>query len=134
MKPKIEVAADMVAKMDGASSYEELVSKASLKRLKRLPNWTTNGMTVQAKINHSRWVVDCPYCPESLPAQPGLPMYCPNCGCVENGGFALTVVFPEEREQIEAVLLKRPLPQNRNWEPGEDMALLLAENVMAGIT
>jgi len=43
------------------------------------------------------------------------------------------VEFPEDRATIEAILLLRPNPANRNWLPGETLADLVLENVVHGI-
>lgn len=97
-----------------------------------IPNWTEQG-AVQAEINHGRWIVKCPSCPGALDAEPGVPFFCPDCGNGANGGKSYSVIFPENRGAIEEILLKRPKAENQNWEPGETVAFLLAENAMGGI-
>ncbi len=41
---------------------------------------------------------------------------------------------PTERVAIERVLGQRPVPSTRNWQPGEDVRGLVAENVEHGVT
>lgn len=48
-------------------------------------------------------------------------------------GLRCGVVWPADIEELEAVLLARPLPQNRNWTPGEDIRDVLLENAEHGI-
>ena len=85
---------------------------------------------VAARANWSRWIVDCPACPAALTMQPGSPQFaCWDCGC------RAEVLWPTEDmvRGVERLLMMRPLAQNRNWEPGETLHDLLAENVAHGI-
>lgn len=86
--------------------------------------------TVQAYINYGRWVVKCPDCAGCEDADPGEPIFfCLSCG---QDGYFKSVVFPEDRAEIEAALLARPV-ENRNWEPGESVDYLLMENIENGV-
>lgn len=97
-------------------------------------NWRTQGEAVAAEIHRAGWVVVCPDCPEAIVYEPGEPLFCPNCLNGMNAGFAREVIVPEERRQIEAVLLCRKMPEQMNWLPteGEDLAVLIAENIAHG--
>lgn len=92
-------------------------------------DWRACG-EVYARINASRWIVDCPLpgCHEAVHTAPGLPFFCPNCLNVTNDGRAYQVVFPADLEDIERILSARPLPVTRNWMPGEPIEQLLLEN------
>lgn len=84
---------------------------------------------VQARILYGRWLVDCPVCRGANDVDPAEPVYlCSSCGWPER--FA-PVEFPPDQAQIEQVLLKRPI-HNRNWQPGETLARLVAENIAFG--
>ena len=54
-------------------------------------------------------------------------LHCGNCG------LTTQVEFPENMEEIEAVLDQRPVPQTRNWHPGESVDDLKRENMMQGV-
>jgi hypothetical protein len=96
---------------------------------------------VAARINHGRWLVDCAGCNSALVVDLGWEFFmCVECGNNHNERKWLRVVVPEQREAIEAELLKRPWngrnpaeAVNRNWEPGETVATLKQENIDHGI-
>jgi ribosomal protein L37AE/L43A len=96
---------------------------------------------VSARINHGRWLVDCPGCNSALIVDLGqLTFMCVECGNNHNGGKWLRVTVPRNRSAIETELLKRPMngrnpaeAVNRNWEPGETVAILKQENTDHGI-
>ena len=104
------------------------------------PTPATIAGRVQARVNHGRWLVDCPGCNSALVIDLDEPVYmCVECGNAANGGRWLRVIFPRQRKGIEAELLKRPYGRNpedaptRNWEPGETVADLRRENAEHGI-
>lgn len=89
---------------------------------------------VYAYINHGRWVAECPLGCGDAKVLSGLAnLYiCTEPGCPSMDWYQ--VVFPEEREEIEAVLLSRrahrpDMALARNWKPGESLSALEAENV-----
>lgn len=92
------------------------------------------------RVNHGRWIASCSCgMPGSLPT-PGCIVFldgpwallgwCVRCGNQGWGGGWRRIVVPppEERARIEAVLLCRPNVEDRNWEPDETVADLLAQN------
>ena len=97
--------------------------------------------SVAARINHGRWLADCPGCNSAFVMALDQPVYmCVECGNHANDGKWLAVTFPANRKAIEDELLKRPWngrnpaeAQNRNWEPGETIATLKKENTDHGI-
>ena len=94
-----------------------------------------------ARINHGRWMVDCAGCNSALVVDLGqLVFMCVECGNNQNDRKWLRVTIPKNRKAIEAELLKRPWngrnpaeAVNRNWEPGETLAMLKQENIDHGI-
>jgi len=96
---------------------------------------------VAARINHGRWLVDCAGCNSALVVDLGHPVFmCVECGNNHNEGKWLKIIFPKNRKAIETELLKRPWngrnpaeAVNRNWEPGETVAVLKQENTDHGI-
>lgn len=89
-----------------------------------------SGLTF-ARFNWSRWVVDCssPWCTSAMTLPAGtLLMRCLDCSW-----FTEPIVWPEQIDMIETVLLMRPDEKTRNWEPGETVFDLIAENLQHGI-
>lgn len=97
-----------------------------------------NLQTVSAFVADGRWLVTCPICTEPAYATPADPIhFCAMCGNEYIKGNVARVVFPENREQVEAALLKRKahapagiqktvaLPddgqQRREWHPGDKL-------------
>lgn len=72
------------------------------------------GQRVWARINHNRWVADCP-CGSAQVVTPADP----RTACTECGLGWLIVVFPEAVAAIEASLADR-LPDQRNWWHPDD--------------
>lgn len=90
-----------------------------------------DGAPLPARVNHGRWIVDCPDCRGAMPVWVEQPlMWCSDCQNRAVGHRWRRVALPvvEERVAIEAILSQRPNPANRNWEPGEAVADLIAEN------
>ena len=87
--------------------------------------------SIQVFVDHGRWVVNCPRCNSAQLAYASDPRFlCAEC---HNGGVGwLTVEWPERVADIERALMRRPT-ENRNWQPGETPAALLAENRLHGI-
>lgn len=89
-----------------------------------------------ARVNHGTWIASCSCGARGLPT-PGMVVFldvplgwCVRCGNQGWGGGWRRVVAPplDERRAIEAVLLLRPNVEDRNWEPGETVAVLVAQN------
>lgn len=59
--------------------------------------------------------------------------FCCQCRNAPWGHDLLQVVVPDSRDEIEALLMARPDPQNRHWLPDETTADLQAENAAHGI-
>jgi len=96
---------------------------------------------VAARVNHGRWIADCPGCNSALVVDLSeLVFMCVECANAANDGQWFAVTVPSNRKAIESELLKRPMngrnPSeaiNRNWEPGETLAMLKQENTAHGI-
>jgi len=91
--------------------------------------------SVQAEINHGRWIAHCA-CGGAEDVAPAEPVfYCLSCGNADNDGRVMKIEFPDpsDREAIEAELLKRPEMETRNWLPSETMDDLIAENRKHGL-
>lgn len=90
---------------------------------------------VVAYVSHGRWVADCPTpgCSGAMLLFFGAGFFCGNCLNVQTGLKAREVIWPEHREEIERLLLLRPVPQTRSWFPTEPVNNLVAENLEHGI-
>jgi hypothetical protein len=86
-----------------------------------------------ARANYGRWVVECPQtrpfvCRDALQMHPGDPLFvCPTCDTRAD------IVWPQDVAMIEELLMARPDPATRNWEPGETTTWLLTENLAHGV-
>ena len=106
-----------------------------------LPPLSDTSGELRASVNHGRWVVDCPNdgCRNAILVSQREPYYiCTDCGSPENAGRWYAVIFPSNKSEIEAVLLKRPAlkpseAETRNWTPGEAAAALRRENREHGV-
>jgi hypothetical protein len=86
------------------------------------------------RVNHGRWIVDCltPFCSGAVRVHHSeTRATCSLCDNAERG--PLPIAWPDERGQIENVLLKRPAPQTRNWSYPETVEDLQKENAEHGV-
>lgn len=88
-----------------------------------------------ARINHGNLIADCPDCggAEFVWREGPHLFLCANCLNGAVGGKWRRVGMPGQLPGIEAVLLERPLPANRNWDITESVADLRAQNREAGV-
>lgn len=98
------------------------------------PSCTSERLPLLARVNNNRWIVDCPTCggAEFAWLQSRLFM-CQTCWNNATRNQWVRVAFPVDQEQIAAVLIMRPNPNNRNWELAETVADLRKENLAAGL-
>lgn len=86
---------------------------------------------VAARVNHGRWIVDCPDCPNAQLLRHGqgwsTEFRCGNCGSGPHD-----VDLPDDRSAIDTALGLRP-EVNRNWSPGETVEDLQVENTEHGV-
>lgn len=90
---------------------------------------------VAAIVNAGRWIAICDACGGAEYVDPEMPLLmCASCWNAAHGHQWRTVVLPDEttRVGVEEALLKRPVA-NRNWQPTETVADLLAENAANGV-
>lgn len=124
----LETAPHIVAVLPQPTPYQWATYVRSLAG-KPIPVVTAPSGEVLAYINWSRWVADCPFCQGAEVVSRRLPVfYCASCGMERNGGAPARVIFPADADQIEAVLLCRPVVATRNWLPHEAVTRLQAEN------
>lgn len=98
---------------------ERVFRWVELRQQRRLepPSGYILGHRIYARINHGRWVADCP-CGSAQVVTPADPrMACTECGA---GWFRL--IFPEDPEAAE-VEVAEDLPHERNWWHPDDPSL-----------
>lgn len=94
------------------------------------------------RFNQGRWVAACPR-PDCMNAEQFGITPSGEMGGLANGfrcrveaggcGLLCDAEWPPNVEDIEWLLMQRPVPATRNWEPGEDLNDLLIQNVQHGI-
>jgi hypothetical protein len=87
---------------------------------------------VVARVAHNRWVADCE-CGGAETVADGHPFFCFSCHNFGHNGRARLVEFPPRPAAVEAYLLRRPDPLQRNWEPTETLDDLRAQNMALGV-
>jgi hypothetical protein len=80
-----------------------------------------------AVVNHGRWLTYCDRCAGAEIVFDDGWFLCVSCIVEDRGVRWRHVAFPAERRAIEEALAPRGV-ENRNWEPGESVTFLLAEN------
>ena len=91
-------------------------------------NWQRTQGSTRAYIICSQWVADCPHCHTTSVVEPTAPFYCPQCVMRDNDMLPMALIMPEQRAEIEMVLIKRLNPDNRNWLLTETLEDLEREN------
>lgn len=109
------------------------------------PNLTrqTSRQTLAAvEVNHGRWIVRCPLVdPQTgercggcqLASLTDARVLCVQCGNHQVGGRWVRVVWPDDPETIERVLLARPRLSTLNWHPEQSATELMLENAAHGV-
>lgn len=136
MKLIREAKDNMGVKKFASGNYRGFVERLCRERWDAHTNWELNPSAppLYAEVNRSYWAVACE-CREALDIDFGELYFCPNCLNLAYGGKARLVIFPDEktRREIESVLSLRPVPDTRNWLPGETIQDLKDENALHGV-
>ena len=99
-------------------------------RIAKMPQSTEPPL--KARINYSRWIVDCPNCSNAEFAFEDSLFLCSQCKNGDVGGKVRKVEMPTDRTQIESILANRKII-NRHWYPTETIKQLEDENKLHGI-
>lgn len=86
-----------------------------------------------ARVHQGLWIVDCPCGGAEMVLKAHPITWCCSCGNRYCGGLWRAVRMPEDGAEIERLLEVRPFPQSQNWEPGELLSQLAAENAEHGL-
>lgn len=96
------------------------------------PNWVVRGH-VYATVNSGSWAATCPFCNNPQIVDRNLPFFCTICAMLGNEFRAMEVIFPPDRDVIEAILILRPDPYTWCYDFGETPAQLQAQNIEHGV-
>jgi hypothetical protein len=91
-----------------------------------------DGKPLDARIEHARFLVDCPNCNNAEFYFEDKLFLCSLCGNSNIGGKVYKVKLPKERKEIETVLGKRAIV-NRHWKESETLKDLKTENTIMGV-
>lgn len=81
-----------------------------------------------AFIGNGAWRITCTKCGEPPCTDPDWGVSC----CFYCGAIHTNIVFPDNYREIEALLVKRHVPHQRNWAPPETLEDLINEQIAAG--
>src|SRR3972149_130402 len=115
---------------EGVSGTRGSKLKLNRERIKNLEVYQDKKL--EARVEHSRWIVDCPNCNSAEFAfEDGL-FFCSLCKNSDIQGKVRLAAMPIERKQIEDILSVRPI-KNRHWYPNETLQDLANENILHGL-
>lgn len=102
------------------------------------PGVVLGGPVAVARVNHGRWIADCPTegCGGAeFVSLAGQPFFCCECRNAATDNTPIPVVLPDEqtRDQVTVYLCARPDAETRNWDPEETVKQLQRENRDHGI-
>lgn len=119
-----------ISKLPNSGSVEAK-RKLERQRIKKLEVY--DGKPLEARIEYSRFIVDCPNCSGAEFFFEDKLFVCSQCKNSDIEGRSRKVKPPNNRKEIEAVLVKRPI-KNRHWFPDETLEDLKVENLKMGVT
>lgn len=94
------------------------------------PDAPVAGEPLLVRGNHGRWVVECDHCTSAQLASQADPRFmCVGCGNGYQSGAWRPVEWPTEPEVLAVLLDERPRSL-ANWEPGETVDDIEAENAL----
>jgi hypothetical protein len=82
------------------------------------------GLKAQARVDHARWLVDCPFCPNAVLLDPEDPRtFCLSCFNAKADGAWVWVEMPDtdERDAIDAILEDGRDEHLQSWTPGQTL-------------
>ena len=87
------------------------------------------GKPLEARIEHARFLVDCPNCDNAEFFFEDKLFFCSQCKNSNVEGKVYKVKTPKDRKKIEEILGKRPI-KNRHWKEPETVEDLEKENTL----
>jgi hypothetical protein len=120
---------------NGNSYFKDLGDSTGMNQLNQrnvLKRKEVSKLTLKARIEYSRWIVDCPNCHSAEFAFDDNLFWCSVCNNSNIQGNLYTVEMPEDRKELEVILGKRNIV-NRHWNSNETLEKLEQENVSMGV-
>ncbi len=111
---------------EGISGNRWAKEKLQRERIKKLEVY--DGKPLEARVEHSRWICDCPNCNSAEFVFEDKLFFCSLCKNSDIGGKVRKVKMPKERKEIEDILSVRPI-KNRHWTK-ETLQELAKENTL----
>lgn len=125
--------ADYVVKLFRAAQRTPVAAQYYTKEALEKALSKPTGKPLHAFINHNRWMAVCE-CGGAEVVDPVYnSMYCFSCFNILNKGRPRHIKFPKDMPMIEAILIERDDPLNKNWMLTESIEDLEAENVAHGL-
>lgn len=130
MDDKIKTADECAAvTMNEGMTYKRFCEQVIYKRYRKTIAWDKTVGVVMPRVNHGRWIIDCPLCDSAGDAHNTLNFVCLECGN-KGTGIPMKTIWPNDRGAIERELMRRPNENTRNWDGIESFAHLVAENIL----
>ena len=107
------------ARISGSISAKDRLAERDIIEKQKL----YGGQPLRARIEYSRWIVDCPNCGGAEFVFEDKRFLCSQCGNSDIQGQIRRVVMPQKRTEIEDILSKRKII-NRHWYPNETIEML----------
>ena len=118
-----------------APPHRPMVERATLSGVRLRPFADSlEDNPVLAEVRWNTWIACCPDCRGAeFVWLDNLLFMCNSCWNGAIGGMWRRVILPPNVAEIEAALMRRPAPENRNWLPHETVEELLAQNAEHGL-
>uniref|UniRef100_A0A6M3JT42 Uncharacterized protein n=1 Tax=viral metagenome TaxID=1070528 RepID=A0A6M3JT42_9ZZZZ len=113
--------------ISGSKEARRKLIRTSLEGIEKV-----HGKPLEARIEHARFIVDCPNCNSAEFYFEDKLFFCSLCKNSNVGGKVYKVKTPNDRKKIEAILGKRPI-KNRHWTEPETLKDLEKENKAHGL-
>ena len=107
----------------GSPPARHKLKRANLEGIEKV-----DGKPLEARIDHARFIVDCPNCGSAEFYFEDKLFMCSLCNNSNVEGKVYKVKTPKDRKKIEVILGKRPI-KNRHWTEPETVEDLEKENI-----
>lgn len=116
----------------GDTYFKEIKRSKDSERIFISKKTISNDTPLKARVDHARYIVDCPNCKNAEFAFEDSLFYCSVCHNSDINGQSRRVAMPIYRKEIEHILGKRKTI-NRHWWPSETIDDLKNENIKHGL-
>lgn len=123
----VPVAERVIVMHAADGDVDAYLASAPQGRLLKRPTKVSKKAVAAVRVEHGRWLADCPWCKAAVFAPLTDPrFFCPECMNTPVAGEFVRLQMPDEqtREQIVELLVKVPDESCRNWLSHETVAEL----------